>query len=126
MAIKLSGTEGKHDQYHEILHMAELVKGMLHGALDAFARMSIDGITAITGMDGKVDLEYAGIVRQWVTHMMEDPRNITRTLHGLWAVRALERIGDHACYLCEHLVFMVKGEAVRHLSQQELEEKLKT
>jgi phosphate transport system protein len=36
----------------------------------------------------------------------------------------LERIGDHACYLCEHLIFMVKGEAVRHLSQQELEEKL--
>ncbi|POZ50618.1 phosphate signaling complex protein PhoU [Methylovulum psychrotolerans] len=126
MAIKLSDTEGKHEQYHEILHMAELVKKMLHGALDAFARMSIDGITAITGMDGKVDLEYAGIVRQWVTHMMEDPRNITRTLHGLWAVRALERIGDHACYLCEHLIFMVKGEAVRHLSQQELEAKLKS
>ena len=124
MAIKLSNTEAGHDQYHELLHMADVVKAMLHGALNAFARMSIDGITVITGMDEKVDHEYTSIVRQVITHMMEDPRNITRTLHVLWAVRALERIGDHACYLCEHLIFMVKGEAVRHLSQQELEEKL--
>ena len=124
MSIKLSDTEGRHDYYHELLHMADIVKEMLHSALDAFARMSIDGITVITGLDERVDREYSSIVRQLVTHMMEDPRYITRTLHVLWAVRALERIGDHACYLCEHLIFMVKGETVKHLSQQELEEKL--
>ncbi|PPD40111.1 MAG: phosphate transport system regulatory protein PhoU [Methylobacter sp.] len=125
MSIQLSDTDGRHDQYQEILHMADVVKEMLHGALDAFARMSVDGITVITGKDEKVDREYSSIVRQLITHMMEDPRNITRTLNVLWTVRALERIGDHACYLCEHLVFMVKGEAVRHLNQQELEEKMK-
>jgi len=125
MSIQLSDTEGRRDQYQEILHMADVVKEMLHGALDAFARMSVDGITVITGKDEKVDREYSSIVRQLITHMMEDPRNITRTLNVLWTVRALERIGDHACYLCEHLVFMVKGEAVRHLNQQELEEKMK-
>ncbi|WP_019867463.1 phosphate signaling complex protein PhoU [Methylovulum miyakonense] len=125
MSIQLSDTDGRHDQYQEILHMADVVKDMLHGALDAFARMSVDGITVITGKDEKVDREYSSIVRQLITHMMEDPRNITRTLNVLWTVRALERIGDHACYLCEHLVFMVKGEAVRHLNQQELEEKMK-
>ncbi|MFZ2451815.1 MAG: phosphate transport system regulatory protein PhoU [Methylobacter sp.] len=125
MAIQLSDTEGRNDQYYELQHMADLVKEMLHGALDAFARMSIDDITMITGKDENVDREYASIVRQLITHMMEDPRNITRTLNVLWTVRAMERIGDHACYICEHLVFMVKGEAVRHLSQQELEQKMK-
>lgn len=123
MAIQLSDTESK-SQYHELQHMTDLVKDMLHGALDAFARMCIDDITAITGRDDSVDREYASIIRQLITHMMEDPRNITRTLNVLWTVRAVERIGDHACYICEHLIFMIKGEAVRHLTQSELEEKL--
>jgi len=126
-AIQLSETtDGKIDQYHELHHMTDLVKDMLHGALDAFARMTIDGVTAITGMDDSVDREYTSIVRQLITHMMEDPRNITRSLNVLWTVRAMERIGDHACYICEHLVFMIKGEAVRHLSQGQLEKKLNT
>jgi phosphate transport system protein len=124
MAIQLSDTDGKNDQYHELQHMSELVKDMLHGALDAFARMNIDNITLITGKDENVDREYSSIVRQLITHMMEDPRNITRMLNMLWTVRAMERIGDHACYICEHLVFMIKGEAVRHLTQAELEKKM--
>lgn len=124
MAIQLADTDGKNDQYHELQHMSELVKDMLHGALDAFARMNVDNITLITGKDANVDREYDSIVRQLITHMMEDPRNITRMLNMLWTVRAMERIGDHACYICEHLIFMVKGEAVRHLSQAELEKKM--
>jgi phosphate transport system protein len=125
-AIQLSDTETKKDQYHELQHMTDLVKDMLHGALDAFARMCIDDITEITGRDENVDREYASIIRQLITHMMEDPRNITRTLNVLWTVRAVERIGDHACYICEHLIFMIKGETVRHLSQAELEEKIRS
>lgn len=126
MAIQVSDIEGKSDQYYELQHMAELVKEMLHGALDAFARMNIDNITEITGRDESVDREYASIVRQLITQMMENPRNITRTLNVLWTVRAMERIGDHACYICEHLIFMIKGEAVRHLSQAELEKKMQS
>jgi phosphate transport system protein len=98
---------------------------MLHDALDAFARMTLENVAAITERDDNVDREYDNILRQLITRMMEDPRNITRTLDVLWTVRALERIGDHACYICEHLVFMIKGEDVRHLSQSELEKKVK-
>lgn len=125
MAIHLSDSIGKRDDYYELQHMADLVKAMLHEALDAFARMNIDNITEITGRDENVDKEYASILRQLITQMMEDPRNITRTLDILWTVRALERIGDHACYICEHLIYMVKGEDVRHLTQAELEKKVK-
>jgi len=125
MAIHLSDSIGKRDDYYELQHMADLVKEMLHEALDAFARMNIDTITEITGRDEHVDKEYASILRQLITQMMEDPRNITRTLDILWTVRALERIGDHARYICEHLIYMVKGEDVRHLTQAQLEKKVK-
>jgi phosphate transport system protein len=125
MAIKLAGVDGKFPHY-ELEHMAKLVKGMLHDALDAFARMSLENVSEITERDDNVDYEYENILRQLITRMMEDPRNIKWTLDVLWTVRALERIGDHACYICEHLVFMIKGEDVRHLSQAELEKKVKT
>lgn len=125
-AIYLSNnSEGRTDQYYELQHMSGLVRDMLHDALDSFARMSVDNITDITARDEQVDREYSSIIRQLITQMMEDPRNITRSLDMLWTVRALERIGDHSRYICEHLVYMVKGEDVRHLTQAELELKLK-
>ncbi|MEI6268401.1 MAG: phosphate signaling complex protein PhoU [Methylococcaceae bacterium] len=124
MAIQLSGNESK-IPHHELEHMTDLVKKMMHDALDAFARMTLENVPVITLMDEKVDREYDNILRQLITRMMEDPRNITRTLDVLWTVRALERIGDHACYICEHLVYMINGEDVRHLSQEELEKRVK-
>ncbi len=124
MAIQLAGDDFK-NTHHEMDHMATLVKGMLHDALDSFARMTVDEVPSITARDFSVDREYDSILRQLITRMMEDPRNITRTLDVLWTVRALERIGDHACYICEHLVYMIQGEDVRHLSQEELEKRVK-
>ena len=125
-AIYLSNnSEGRTDQYYELQHMSGLVREMLHDSLDSFSRMSVDNITDITARDEQVDREYSSIIRQLITQMMEDPRNITRSLDMLWTVRALERIGDHSRYICEHLVYMVKGEDVRHLTQAELELKLK-
>ena len=124
-AIKLSGVTNSMPR-HEVDHMIDLVKSMLDHALDAFARMSVENVPEITGRDEKVDREYDNIVRLLITQMMEDPRNITRSLDILTTVRALERVGDHARYICEHLVFMIKGENVRHLTQEELVEKLNT
>jgi len=123
MAIQLAGVDSKFPHY-ELEHMAELVKEMLHDALDAFARINIEEMSAIFEREDNVDREYDNILRQLITRMMEDPRNITRTLDVLWTVRALERIGDHACYICEHLIFMIKGEEVHHLSQPKLVKKV--
>jgi len=124
MAIRLDATDYYHDQYHELNHLVDMVKGMLSGSLDAFARMDVDGVAKITRKDEKVDREYTSIIRQLITRMMEDPRNITRMLDVLWTARALERIGDHACNVCEHVVYIVKGDDVRHLNPDELENKI--
>ncbi len=123
-AIRLDATDYYHDQYHEITHLVDMVKSMLRGSLDAFARMDVDDIVKITGRDEKVDREYTSIIRQLITKMMEDPRNITRMIDVLWTARALERIGDHACNICEHVVYIVKGDDVRHISQDELVSKI--
>lgn len=125
MAIHLDDIEKKYEGYHEVQHLGELVKEMLHGALDAFARMNVDDILTITSQDENVDREYVSIVRQMVAQMMEDPRNVKRALNVLWTVRAIERIGDHAVNMCEHVIYMVKGKDVRHLSPKEIEQEMR-
>jgi phosphate transport system protein len=121
MTMRLEGGDYYHDKYFEIEHLLEMVKDMLNGALDAYARTDTEEVIAITAQDSKVDREYTSITRQLITQMMEDPRNITRALDMLWTARALERIGDHSCNVCEHVIYMVKGKDVRHLSHEELE-----
>ncbi len=124
-AIHLEDIEGgSREDYYKLKHLADLVRDMLHGALDSFARMNVDQVVYITEQDENVNREYISIIRQLISQMMEDPRNIKRTINVLWAVRALERIGDHACNICEYVIYMVKGEDVRHISQEELEAKV--
>ena len=112
MAIKLGRVNNLRAHY-ELEHMAELVKGMLHDALHGFARMTHEDASTIIERDQQVDNEYESILRQLILRMMEDPRNITRSLEALETIRALERMGDHACNIAEHLVYMVKGEDLR-------------
>jgi len=122
MTMRLEGADYYQDKYFEIEHLLELVRDMLNGALDAYARTDIEEVVSITAQDSKVDREYTSITRQLITQMMENPRNITRALDMLWAARALERIGDHSCNVCEHVIYMVKGKDVRHVSREELEQ----
>ena len=125
MAIQLSGADNLYHNQHELEHIAEVIKEMMHLALDAFARANIDNITSITGRDKNVNREYENIIRRLITRMMEDPRNITRSLDVIWTARAIERIGDYVCNICEHLIYMINGVDVRHLTQKELEDRLK-
>lgn len=120
MAIHLAEMERPKNQYSELQHMGDQVRKMVRGALDAFARMDADAAVETAHQDLKVDAEYDAIMRQMITFMMEDQRNIRRTLDIMWSARALERIGDHARNICEYVIYLVKGKDVRHTSLEEL------
>ncbi len=125
MAVQLFHNDsGKWDEYYEVQHLSEIVIEMLHDSLDAFARLTLDGIIAITEQEKIVNREYSSIVRQLITQMLEDPRNITRALDVITVAKALERVADLSCNLCEYVTYMILGEDVRHISHEELAVKL--
>ena len=124
MAVRLATEERPKNNYMEIQALGNHVRQMVHDALDAFARLDIEAAIRIAREDERVDSEYDGVMRQMITFMMEDPRTITRMLNVIWAARALERIGDHACNICEYIIYLVKGKDVRHTSLEQIEKEI--
>lgn len=110
--------------YVETRHIGNQVRLMIRDALDAFARLDAEQAVQVMLADADIDREYQSATRTLMTYMMEDPRQITRIIHVMWVLRALERIGDHARNIAEQVIYMVKGFDARHTSLKEIEEKI--
>jgi len=124
IAARLAMRERPNNRYRELRNLGELVSGMVHDTLDAFARVDTKLALQVLRRDRTVDEEYEAIHRQNITFMMEDPRLIRRALDVMWVVRSLERIGDHAKNICEYLIYLVLGKDVRHTKIEEIEKEL--
>jgi phosphate transport system protein len=123
-AIELSDAGSGPQGYVELRHIGEKVRQMVQQSLDAFARLDAEAALSVMHMDKAVDLEYGTALRTLITKMMEDPRTIARALNVMWALRSLERIGDHARNVSEQVIYLVKGKDVRHKKLEKVEEQL--
>ena len=98
----------------ELRLAADLAAELMRKSLDAFARLDTQMAIEIIKGDDAVDVEYDGFLRKLITYMMEDPRKITPSLDLLFLAKAIERVGDHAKNIAESIIYIVKGEDVRH------------
>ncbi|MFQ5644005.1 MAG: phosphate signaling complex protein PhoU [Thiogranum sp.] len=114
MASRLAGQEHAARLFTQIHNLGQHVRGMVHGALDAFAHLDTEKAVEIWSEDRRVDSEYDSLMRELMTYMMEDPRSIPSILQAMFAARAIERIGDRATNICEYVIYLVKGKDVRH------------
>lgn len=98
----------------EIEEMARLASEMLSDSLDHFVRGDSEGAREVCNRDDRVDALHNSMFRILLTHMMEDPRNISAAMNLFLVSRNLERIADLATNIAEDVVFMVEGQMIKH------------
>jgi phosphate transport system protein len=93
-----------------IARMARLVQGMIKNVLDAYVRRDVQLADDVRDCDQEVDQLHTSLFRELLTYMMEDPRTITTCTHLLFIAKNIERMGDHATDIAEHVHAMILGE----------------
>ncbi|MBS1302870.1 phosphate signaling complex protein PhoU [Loktanella sp. SALINAS62] len=90
--------------------MAREVQGMLNDTLDAYIRGDAELAEDVRQHDQDVDQMYNALFREFLTFMMEDPRNITACMHLHFIAKNIERMGDLTTNMAEQVIYLVTGE----------------
>jgi phosphate transport system protein len=90
--------------------MARQVELMLKDVLDAYIQRDADLAADVRARDRDVDQMYSALFREYLTFMMEDPRNITTCMHLHFMAKNIERMGDHVTSIAEQVIYLVTGE----------------
>jgi phosphate transport system protein len=93
-----------------IKRMSREVESMLKDALDAFIQRDEDLAHDVIERDREVDEMYNTLFREFLTFMLEDPRNITACMHLHFIAKNVERMGDHVTSIAEQVLFYVTGD----------------
>jgi phosphate transport system protein len=91
-------------------HMNEVANELLKDVLDAYAQRDAERAREVWERDIDLDALEDSVFRDLLTHMMEDPRNISFCAHLLFCSKNIERIGDHATNIAETVVYLVTGQ----------------
>jgi phosphate transport system protein len=94
--------------------MADAAQKILKESLDAFVNSDVDLAERVVLNDDVVDGLYEQIFRELLTYMLEDARAISRAISLIFIAKHLERVGDHSANIAEMVVFLVKGQDIRH------------
>ncbi len=98
------------DSSSALRRMAREVEHMLKDALDAYVQRDEELALDVIARDRDVDQMYNALFREFLTFMMEDPRNITACMHLHFIAKNVERMGDHVTSIAEQAVYLVTGE----------------
>jgi phosphate transport system protein len=90
--------------------MARQVELMLKDALDAYIQRDADLAADVRARDKDVDQMYSALFREYLTFMLEDPRNITTCMHLHFMAKNIERMGDHVTSIAEQVIYLVTGD----------------
>ncbi|NKX46031.1 phosphate signaling complex protein PhoU [Roseicyclus persicicus] len=90
--------------------MARQVELMLKDVLDAYIQRDAGLAMDVRMRDRDVDQMYSALFREYLTFMLEDPRNITTCMHLHFMAKNIERMGDHVTSIAEQVIYLVTGD----------------
>ena len=94
--------------------LAEDAQKMVREALDSFVRGDAELARKVIRDDDVVDQLTEDSFRALLTHMLENPRNISPAIRLTFIGKYFERMADHATNICEMVVYLVEGRMIKH------------
>jgi phosphate transport system protein len=98
----------------DIPKMAYLAEDMLHKSLDAFVKQDAELAESVLPADNEVDDLRDKVFTELIHVMQTEPDNVPSALDLMFVARHLERTADHSTNIAEDVIFLVRGEDVRH------------
>jgi phosphate transport system protein len=98
--------------------LAGRAQEMVRRALDAFVRHDPQAARAVIERDDEVDQRVDHVFRVLLSHMMEDPKTISRAMRLTFVAKYCERIADQATNICEMVVFMTEAQVIKHSGEK--------
>lgn len=95
---------------NSIPRMSKMTHDLLRKVLQAYQTHNLNLAIEVWYGDKEVDEVYNSLLREFITYMLEDPRNITACIHLLFIIRNIERVGDHTVNIAEALQFLITGQ----------------
>jgi phosphate transport system protein len=125
--IRLIEREGQNPPskiLHHVRRLDQVAFRLLELALDALANVDLDLALQVFREGRELDDELDAALRHLMTFVFEDPTLVGQVLDIVFAIRALESIGDHAANIAEQVVFVAKGRDIRYQNKEILIETL--
>ncbi len=98
----------------DLRRQAAAVQRMVHTSLDALVGKDAELALQVVNSDNEVDDYLREMFQILENEMRSHPESIPALLHVLSASRHLERIADYATNIAEDVVYLVRGEIIRH------------
>lgn len=98
----------------DIYSMARIVQDMLVDGLDAFTSGDPERARATIAKDDEVDSLYDQFYARVLDAMKRDSAAVERGSQWLFILKHLERIADYVTNICEQIVFMSRGQVIKH------------
>jgi phosphate transport system protein len=98
----------------ELCAMDREVQAMLQDGLRAFVERDPERARDVIRRDDVVDAHCAAVIAKMTDYVAAHAEDVPAGLRVMWVANHLERIADHATNVAEEVIFMVRGEDVRH------------
>ncbi len=109
--------KGKVEDFHHIPRMADLALDLLRDAMDSFITENVDKAHEVPRRDKEVDDLNRENYVQLTDKISLQPTISHAAIELIFISKSLERIADHATNIAEEVIFLLKGEDVRHTAE---------
>lgn len=98
----------------DVSRMGKIVQEMLVAGLDSFTSGDPQKAQATIGRDDEVDNMYDQLYLQLIRTMSANPAMVEQGVLWAFIIKHIERIADYVTNICEQIVYMARGQVIKH------------